>query len=159
MKLQLTVNGILTEVEIDPGEKLLDLLRREGYFGVKYGCGRGECGVCTVILDGQAVQSCITFAAQAHNKSVTTVEGIGQPNDLHPIQEAILNHGAAQCGYCTPGVVCSAKALLDENPDPTEEEVREALRGNLCRCTGYQKYVEAVLEAAEKMRQGSEDSR
>lgn len=157
--IQLTVNGIFKEVEIDPGEKLLELLRREGYFGVKYGCGRGECGVCTIILDGQAVQSCITFAAQAHNKSVTTVEGIGQPNKLHPIQEAILNHGAAQCGYCTPGIVCSAKGLLDENGNPTEEEVREALRGNLCRCTGYQKYVEAILDAAEKMRQGSGDSR
>ena len=159
MKIQLTINGIFKEVEIDPGERLFELLRREGYFGVKFGCGRGECGVCTVILDGQAVQSCITFAAQAHNKAVTTVEGIGQPRNLHPIQEAILNHGAVQCGYCTPGIVCSAKALLDENPDPKEEEVREALKGNLCRCTGYQKYVEAILDAAEKMRDRWGDSR
>lgn len=159
MKIQLTINGIFKEVEIDPGERLFELLRREGYFGVKFGCGRGECGVCTVILDGQAVQSCITFAAQARNKAVTTVEGIGQPRNLHPIQEAILNHGAVQCGYCTPGIVCSAKALLDENPDPKEEEVREALKGNLCRCTGYQKYVEAILDAAEKMRDRWGDSR
>ena len=155
MKIQLTINGIAAEVDIAPDEKLLDLLRREGYFGVKFGCGRGECGVCTVILDGRAIQSCIAFAAQAHGKSVTTVEGIGQPGKLHPIQEAILDHGAAQCGYCTPGIICSAKALLDENPKPSEEQVREALKGNLCRCTGYQKYVEAVLNAAEKMRKGS----
>jgi len=155
VKIQLTINGIAAEVDIAPDEKLLDLLRREGYFGVKFGCGRGECGVCTVILDGRAIQSCIAFAAQAHGKSVTTVEGIGQPGKLHPIQEAILDHGAAQCGYCTPGIICSAKALLDENPKPSEEQVREALKGNLCRCTGYQKYVEAVLNAAEKMRKGS----
>jgi len=159
MRIQLTINGIFKEVDIDPGERLLELLRREGYFGVKFGCGRGECGVCTVILDGQAVQSCITYAAQAHDKTVTTVEGIGQPHNLHPIQEAILDHGAVQCGYCTPGIICSAKALLDENPDPTEEEVREALKGNLCRCTGYQKYVEAILDAAEKMRDESGSSK
>lgn len=153
MKIQLIINGLPREVEISPDEKLLDLLRSEGYFGVKFGCGRGECGVCTVILDGRAVKSCITFAAQAHNRSVTTVEGIGQPNKLHPIQEAILDHGAAQCGYCTPGIICSAKALLDKNPHPTEDRVRDALKGNLCRCTGYQKYVEAILDAAERMRE------
>jgi aerobic-type carbon monoxide dehydrogenase small subunit (CoxS/CutS family) len=158
MKIQLTINGVAREVEIAPDEKLLDLLRREGYFGVKFGCGRGECGVCTVILDGRAIQSCIAFAAQAHGKSVTTVEGIGQPGKLHPIQEAILNHGAAQCGYCTPGVICSAKALLDENPRPSEEQVREALKGNLCRCTGYQKYVDAIMDAAERMRKDSRNT-
>lgn len=158
MKIQLTINGTAREMDIEPDEKLLDLLRREGYFGVKFGCGRGECGVCTVILDGHAIQSCITFAAQAHGKSVTTVEGIGRPGRLHPIQKAILDHGAAQCGYCTPGIVCSAKALLDENPNPTEDQVRDALKGNLCRCTGYQKYVEAVLDAAERIREGSGDA-
>lgn len=157
MRIKLTINGVSREVEVAPAEKLLDMLRREGYLGVKFGCGRGECGVCTVILDGKAVMSCITFAAQAHNKSVVTVEGIGLPGKLHLIQEAILDHGAAQCGYCTPGIVCSAKTLLDENPRPTEVQVREALKGNLCRCTGYQKYVEAVLDAAERLREISGD--
>jgi aerobic-type carbon monoxide dehydrogenase small subunit (CoxS/CutS family) len=152
MRIQLTINGSVKDVEISPDEKLLSMLRREGYLGVKFGCGRGECGVCTVIMDGLAVKSCITFAAQAHGKTVITVEGIGQPGRLHPIQEAILDHGAVQCGYCTSGIICSAKALLDENPDPTEAEVREALKGNLCRCTGYQKYVEAILDAAGRMK-------
>jgi len=155
VKIHVTINGVPTDVKVAPNEKLLDMLRRMGYYGVKFGCGRGECGVCTVILDGQAVMACLTFAAQAHNKSVITVEGIGQPGNLHLIQEAILDHGAAQCGYCTPGIVCSAKALLDENPHPTEVQVREALKGNLCRCTGYQKYVEAILDAAEKLRETS----
>ena len=152
MKITLTINGALREVEIAPDEKLLDVLRREGCPGVKYGCGRGECGTCTVILDGRAVKSCITFAAQADGRSVVTIEGIGRPGRLHPIQEAILDHGAVQCGYCTSGIICSAKALLDENPDPTEEEVRQAIKGNLCRCTGYEKYVAAILDAAGRMR-------
>lgn len=152
MKIRLTINGTPREAEIAPDEKLLDLLRREGCLGVKYGCGRGECGTCTVILDGRAVKSCITFAAQTDGRSVVTIEGIGRPGHLHPIQEAILDHGAVQCGYCTSGLICSAKALLDENPDPTEEEVRQAIKGNLCRCTGYEKYVAAILDAAGRMR-------
>lgn len=155
MTIQVTINGVTKKLDIAPGEKLLTVLRREGYLGVKFGCGRGECGVCTVILDGKAVQSCLTFAAQAHQKEVVTVEGIGQPGHLHPIQEAILDHGAVQCGYCTPGIVCLAKAFLDENPHPTEEQVRDALKGNLCRCTGYIKYVEAILDAAERLRAAS----
>lgn len=157
MKIQLTINGSPKTLEIEPNEKLLSLLRREGYLGVKFGCGRGECGVCTIILNGRAVKSCITFAAQAHDKSVVTIEGIGQTDKLHPIQEAILDHGAAQCGYCTPGLICSAKALLDENPHPTEGQILDALKGNLCRCTGYKQYVEAILDAAERMREGSRD--
>ena len=152
MKITLTINGFRREVEIAPDEKLLDLLRREGYLGVKEGCGRGECGACTVILDGRAVKSCITFAAQVDGRSVVTVEGIGRPGRLHPIQEAILDHGAVQCGYCTAGIICSAKALLDKNPDPSEEEVRQAIKGNLCRCTGYEKYVAAILDAAGRIR-------
>jgi len=152
VKIRLTINGTPREAEIAPDEKLLDLLRREGCLGVKYGCGRGECGTCTVILDGRAVKSCITFAAQTDGRSVVTIEGIGRPGHLHPIQEAILDHGAVQCGYCTSGLICSAKALLDENPDPTEEEVRQAIKGNLCRCTGYEKYVAAILDAAGRMR-------
>ena len=152
MKIELTINGSLRQVEIAAGEKLLDLLRREGCLGVKYGCGRGQCGTCTVILDGRAVKSCITFAAQADGRSVVTVEGIGRPGRLHPIQEAILDHGAVQCGYCASGIICSAKALLDRNPDPTEEQVRQAIKGNLCRCTGYEKYVAAILDAAGRLR-------
>jgi len=152
MKINLTINGQSRDLEIAPDEKLLTVLRREGWLGVKFGCGKGECGTCTVILDGKAVKSCLTFAAQAHRKAVTTVEGIGQPGHLHPIQEAILDHGAVQCGYCTSGIICSAKALLDENPRPSEAEVRAALKGNLCRCTGYQKYVEAILDAAQRIR-------
>jgi carbon-monoxide dehydrogenase small subunit len=155
MQIELTINGSPRQIEISADEKLLDVLRREGCLGVKFGCGRGECGTCTVILDGRAVKSCIMFAAQAHRRSVVTVEGIGRPGYLHPIQEAILDHGAAQCAYCAPGIICSAKALLDENPDPTEEQVRQALKGNLCRCTGYQKYVEAVLDAARRLRDHS----
>lgn len=151
MKINLAINGQSRELEIAADEKLLAVLRREGCLGVKFGCGRGECGACTVILDGQAVKSCLTFAAQAHGKSVITVEGIGQPGRLHPIQEAILDHGAVQCGYCTSGIICSAKALLDENPRPSEADVRAALKGNLCRCTGYQKYVEAILDAAQRI--------
>ena len=151
MKIKLTINGRPRELEIAADEKLLTVLRREGWLGVKFGCGKGECGACTVILDGKAVKSCLTFAAQAQGKSVTTVEGIGQPGHLHPIQEAILDHGAVQCGYCTSGIICSAKALLDENPRPNEAEVRAAIKGNLCRCTGYQKYVEAILDAARRI--------
>jgi aerobic-type carbon monoxide dehydrogenase small subunit (CoxS/CutS family) len=154
VKINVTINGSPKEIEISPHEKLLDVLRRQGYLGVKYGCGRGECGTCTVILDGRAVKSCITFAAQADGRSVVTVEGIGQPDHLHPIQEAILDHGASQCGYCTSGIICSAKALLDENPHPTEAEVRQALKGNLCRCTGYDKYVQAILDAAQRIERG-----
>jgi len=155
VKITLTIDGTPRQVEIAPGEKLLDLLRREGYLGVKYGCGRGECGACTVILDGRAVKSCITFAAQADGRSVLTVEGIGRPGRLHPIQEAILDHGAVQCGYCTAGIICSAKALLDENPDPSEDQVRQAIKGNLCRCTGYEKYIAAILDAAGRLRSQS----
>lgn len=156
MTIRLTINGAPAELDIAPEEKLLDVLRREGYLGVKFGCGRGECGVCTVLLDGQAVKSCITFAAQAHGKEVTTVEGIGRPGKLHPIQEAILDHGAAQCGYCTPGIVCLASSFLKENPDPTEEQIRDALKGNLCRCSGYQKYIDAILDAAQRIRRDAE---
>jgi len=152
VRIKLTINGLPREIDTAPDEKLLEVLRREGYLGVKFGCGRGECGTCTVILDGRAVKSCITFAAQAAGRSVVTVEGIGRPGHLHPIQEAILDHGAAQCAYCASGIICSAKALLDENPDPSEEEVRQAIKGNLCRCSGYEKYVAAILDAAQRMR-------
>ena len=149
----MTVNGETVEVAIEPAAMLIDVLRGElGLTGVKEACGRGECGACTVLLDGTAVTACLTPAMKAMNKEVLTIEGLGSPGKLHPIQEAFVEHGAVQCGFCTPGMILSAKALLDENPNPTEEEVRVGLSGNLCRCTGYVKIVEAVLAAGQKMR-------
>ena len=151
--LTMTVNGETAEVAIEASTMLLDVLRGElGLTGAKEACGQGDCGACTVLLDGKAVNSCITPAMKAMNKQVLTIEGLGSPGKLHPIQEAFIEHGAMQCGFCTPGMILSAKALLDENTNPTEEEVRVGLSGNLCRCTGYIKIIEAVLAAAEKMR-------
>ena len=151
--LTMTVNGETVEVAIEASAVLLDVLRDElGLTGAKEACGQGDCGACTVLLDGKAVNSCITPAMKAMKKEVLTIEGLGSLGKLHPIQEAFVEHGAVQCGFCTPGMILSTKALLDENPSPTEEEVRVGLSGNLCRCTGYVKIVEAVLAAAEKMR-------
>ena len=153
LQLVMTVNGETVEVAVEPAAMLLDVLRDElGLTGAKEACGRGECGACTVLLDGKAVTSCITPAMKAMNKEVWTIEGLGIPGKLHPIQEAFIEYGAVQCGFCTSGMIMSSKALLDENPEPTETEVRVGLSGNLCRCTGYVKIVEAVLAAAEKMR-------
>lgn len=148
MEIHLTVNEEAKEWTIAPGDLLLDVLRREGYFGVKRGCEGGECGACTVLVDGKAINSCLMFAAQADGRNVLTIEGVARGGQLDPIQEAFLDHGAVQCGFCTPGMVLSTKALLAANPDPTEEEVRDTLAGNFCRCTGYLKPVEAVLAAA-----------
>jgi len=150
MELRLTVNGQEKEWAIAPGELLLDVLRRQGYFGVKRGCESGECGACTVLLDGRPVNSCLIFAAHAEGSVVLTIEGVAAEGRLDPLQEAFLDHGAAQCGFCTPGMILSARALLDRHPDPTEDQVREALAGNFCRCTGYVKPVEAVLAVAAK---------
>ncbi|MBN1826197.1 MAG: (2Fe-2S)-binding protein [Candidatus Eisenbacteria bacterium] len=155
MDLHLTVNGDPVVFRIEPGDRLAGVLRREGYLGVKIGCGTGDCGSCTVLLNGDPVVSCLFLAAQAEGAEVTTVEGLARDGDLHPLQEAFLNEGAAQCGFCTPGILLTAKALLDRNPDPTEAEVRGALSGNLCRCTGYVNIVRAVLVAAERMRGGT----
>ncbi len=154
--LRMTVNGETVEVTVEPSAMLLDVLRGQlGLTGAKEACGQGDCGACTVLLDGKAVNSCITPAMKAMDSQVLTIEGLASPGKLHPIQEAFVKLGAIQCGYCTPGMVLSAKALLDENPDPIEKEVRVGLSGNLCRCTGYVKIVEAVLAAAEKMRQNT----
>ena len=150
--LTMTVNGETVEVVIEPSAMLIDVLRGKlGLIGVKEACGMGECGACTVLLDGKPVPSCITPAMKALNKDVLTIEGLGTPGKLHPIQEAFIDHGAVQCGFCTPGMILSAKALLDRNPLPDEEEVRVAISGNLCRCTGYVKIIEAVMAAALKM--------
>ncbi len=153
MLLSVMVNGVARQWTIAPGDLLLDVLRREGCFGVKRGCETGECGACTVLLNGRAVNSCLLFAAQAEGCDILTIEGLARGEELHPLQEAFLDHGAVQCGFCSPGMILAAKALLDRQPDPTEEQVREALAGNYCRCTGYRKPVEAVLAAARRGRE------
>ncbi len=144
--LTITVNEEVYELEVPANRTLLDVIREEcGLTGTKQGCGNGECGACTVLLDGEPVNACLVLALQANGKRVITVEGLSEGEKLHPIQEAFIAHGAIQCGFCTPGMVLSTKALLDKNPHPQELEIREALTGNLCRCTGYQKIVEAIL--------------
>jgi carbon-monoxide dehydrogenase small subunit len=148
MAVNLTVNGKSVEWAIAPGELLLDVLRRQGYFGVKRGCEKGECGACTVLVDGKPINSCLMFAPQAEGREILTIEGVAHEGTLDPLQEAFLDHGAVQCGFCTGGMVLSAKALLERHPHPSEDDVREALSGHLCRCTGYKKQVEAVLAAA-----------
>jgi carbon-monoxide dehydrogenase small subunit len=148
--ISFVLNGNRMEMEIDPVWTLLDLLR-EGLemTGTKYGCGNGECGACTVIVNGKAVNSCLFPAMEIDEASVTTIEGLAKPSgELHPLQTAFMEQGAVQCGYCTPGMILSAKALLDENPNPTEDEIRHALAGNFCRCTGYVQIVDAVKAAS-----------
>jgi aerobic-type carbon monoxide dehydrogenase small subunit (CoxS/CutS family) len=147
--LKLRVNGGDYEVFVEPYKTLQNVLREElNFTGVKEGCQDGNCGSCTVLVDGKAVKSCMMLAPQAKGKEILTIEGLAKDGQLHPLQQAFIDHFAVQCGYCTPGMILTAKALLDENPNPTEDEVREALHGNLCRCTGYIKIVEAVLAAA-----------
>ena len=143
------VNGEAVDFLCEPHQSLLEVLRMElGLTGAKEGCNNGNCGACNVILDGRLVNSCLVLAVETQGKSITTVEGISLPGGLHPLQQKFLEHAALQCGICTPGFIVSAKALLDHNPDPTEQEVRRWLAGNLCRCTGYDKIVRAVLAAA-----------
>lgn len=150
--ISLTVNGDRCEVAVEPRRTLLEVLREDlGLTGTKRGCGTGDCGACTVLLNGRAVNSCLVLAVDAHGKEVLTIEGLAEGNRLHPIQEAFLDHGGLQCGYCTPGMILSAKALLDENPRPTVEDVKTAIAGNLCRCTGYAKIVESIMAAADAL--------
>ena len=146
--IRVTVNGEARRWTVAPGDLLLDVLRREGFWGVKRGCETGECGACAVLVDGEPVNSCLMFAAQAEGRNLLTVEGVARGGQLDPIQEAFLDHGGVQCGYCTPAMVLCTRALLARSPHPTEAEVREALAGVFCRCTGYKKPVEAVLAAA-----------
>ncbi len=144
--IDLTVNRKKYELAVAPNMTLADMLRKElGLTGTKKGCDAGDCGSCTVILDGKAVNSCLVLAVQASGREILTIEGVGTDEGLHPIQKAFVEKGAIQCGFCSPGMILSAKALLDGNPKPTELEVRTAISGNLCRCTGYQKIVEAIL--------------
>jgi carbon-monoxide dehydrogenase small subunit len=153
MTISITVNGDLYERTVEPRLLLSDFLRHElGLTGTHVGCEHGVCGACTILLDGQPARSCLTFAVQAHGHEVTTVEGLGTPENLHPIQDAFREAHGAQCGFCTPGILLTLVPFLQENPDPGEPEIREVLAGNLCRCTGYQHIVDAVKLAAEKMR-------
>ena len=152
-EISIEFNGQKRSLEIEPNTLLLDLLRLEmGLTGTKEGCGEGVCGSCTVMVDGQLVRSCLTLAMQLDGKSITTVEGVGNAASLHPLQRKFLELGAVQCGFCTPGLIVTAKALLTSNPNPSEAEVRDAIRGNFCRCTGYVKIIEAILAAAAEMR-------
>ncbi|MBN1269262.1 MAG: (2Fe-2S)-binding protein [Kiritimatiellae bacterium] len=144
-RIAFTLNGEKREFEIDPDEKLLRLLRRAGCTGVKFGCGEGVCGACTVIMDGRAVYSCLLYAFQADGRDVWTIEGVGDFDNPHPFQKALVEEGAVQCGYCMPGMVMSAKALLDRTPGPSEAEMKEKMDGNMCRCTGYEK-IQAALK-------------
>ena len=156
--LTVTVNGEKMSVEVNPDLRLVDFLRDELQLtGTKIGCGKGECGACTVIMNGKAVTSCLVPVMRAEGAVIQTIEGVAQKGKLHPLQEEFINKGAIQCGFCTPGMIMSAKALLDHNNNPTREEIKEALGGNICRCTGYAKIEEAVLAAAARLREGGGD--
>ena len=149
-KIELVLNGQRRSFSVDSEETLLHVLREKAHLtGAKKGCDLGECGACTVIMDGHAVNSCCVFALEADGDSVETIEGLGTPEHLHPLQQAFIDAGAIQCGYCTPGMIMTAKALLDRNPHPTREEIHAAMSGNLCRCTGYTKIEAAIVAAAE----------
>jgi carbon-monoxide dehydrogenase small subunit len=151
--MKMTLNGSLIEAQPNPNETLLDFLRnRMRMTSVKKGCDVGECGTCTVLLDGKAVRSCLVLALQAENREILTLEGLEEGGKLHPIQEAFLEKYGFQCGYCTPGMILATKALLDGNADPSLEDIKEALEGNLCRCTGYEQIVESALRAVEIMK-------
>ena len=152
MKIEITVNGAKRVFDVEPQTLLLNLLRDEmDLTGTKYGCGIGECGACTVLLDGDAVLACMVLAVDADDRRVDTIEGLAEGGRLHPIQEAYLDEGAVQCGFCTPGFIMATKALLEENPSPSEAEIRDYLNGCICRCTGYVNIVKAVQAAAERM--------
>jgi carbon-monoxide dehydrogenase small subunit len=152
-KIHFTLNGQSHELNVQPWKTLLQVIREDlKLTGTKEGCGHGECGSCTVLMEGKTVNSCLVPAMEADNKEIITIEGLSEGETLHPIQEAFVNHSGMQCGFCTPGMIMSAKALLDSNPDPSEEEIREGIAGNFCRCTGYTKIIESISAAAEAMK-------
>jgi len=152
VKITLTVNGMERTVATDPQRSLLDVLREDlNVTGPKYGCGEGQCGACSVLLDGERVFSCITPAVSADGKKITTIDGLAEGDALHPVQQAFLDEGAMQCGYCTSGMIIAATALLKENPKPTDEQIIQGMNGNICRCNGYTKILKAVRRAAEKI--------
>ncbi len=151
-EIVLNVNRVNYKIEVEPQRTLVEVLRETlGLTGTKKSCNEGECGACTVLMDRKPVASCLVLAVDAQGKEILTIEGLSEGEKLHPVQEAFLKHGAIQCGFCTPGMVMSAKALLDENPSPTPAEVRRAISGNLCRCTGYQQIVDSILAASSAM--------
>jgi carbon-monoxide dehydrogenase small subunit len=151
--MRFNVNGVIYEEEIDHRRTLLEVLRENfGLLGTHKGCDEGQCGACTVLIDGKAVNSCLILAASVLGKKITTIEGLAQGEKLHPVQEAFVETGAIQCGFCSAGMIMITKAFLDKNPNPTEEEAKRAISGNLCRCTGYSQIIDAVMKAAEKMR-------
>lgn len=155
IEIEVTVNGVRHKLRVKPWDTLLDVIRDQlGLTGTKEGCGLGECGACTVIMDGKTVNSCLVLAPEADGKEITTIEGLAEDDKLHPIQEAFIECGGLQCGFCTPGMVISTKALLDENPNPSEEEIRRGIAGNFCRCTGYTKIFESIKLASQKLRGG-----
>ena len=158
-KIKLTVNGASYELTVKPWATLLEVLREDlGLTGAKEGCGLGECGACTVIMEGKTVNSCLVLAAEADDKNITTIEGLANGDELHPIQKAFDEQGGLQCGFCTPGMIISIKTLLDENPNPTEVEIRKAIAGNFCRCTGYTKIFESI-KAAIRDWKGNKDGK
>ena len=153
ISISLNVNGTLREIEVEPHELLLDVIRdRLGLTGAKRSCDVQVCGACTLLLDGRPVSSCTLLAFEARDREVLTIEGLAQNGKLHPLQEAFIEYGGLQCGFCTPGMILTAKTLLDENPNPTKEEIINFMQGNLCRCTGYKKIIESILAAAKKMK-------
>lgn len=153
--IELDINGERRQAAVEPWQSLLDVLREELLLtGTKKGCDEGDCGACTVILDGRAVTSCLVLAMAARGKAITTIEGLASGEELHPVQRAFLENGGVQCGFCTPGLIMNAVALLQENPDPSEKDIRYAIGGNLCRCTGYTKVVQAIQSAAQVLRGG-----
>lgn len=153
INIEFVLNGKKIKTSVVPNITLIEMLRYGiGLTGTKRACGRGECGSCTVLIDGKAMYSCILLAAQVNGREVTTIEGLGTAKSLHPLQQAFIDHSATQCGFCTPGMLLSAKALLDENPSPSEEDVKIAIAGNICRCTGYVRPIQAIIDAAVRMK-------
>jgi len=152
-QVKIEVNGETHQLLVKPSATLLDIIREDlGLTGAKEGCGEGECGACTVLMDGLAVNACLILAVEADGKQITTIEGLANGSELHPIQQAFVDIGGMQCGFCTPGMILSTKALLDKNQNPTDDEIKKGLEGNFCRCTGYTKIIESVRVAAQKMR-------
>lgn len=156
MRVSFTLNGVQTHADVPPGTSLMALLRGLGLASVKDGCGRGDCGSCAVLVDGRAVTACLLFAGQVEGRRVTTTEALATADGLHPLQQALLDAGGVQCGFCTPGILMAALDLLDREPAPTDDDIRTALTGNLCRCTGYVKIVEAVRDAAAALASGED---
>lgn len=157
-RIKFTLNGEPCEVQVKPWRTLLEMLREDlSLTGTKEGCGEGECGSCTVIMGGKTINSCLVLAVEADNQEILTIEGLAEGDVLHPIQEAFVKEAGMQCGFCTPGMIMSTKALLDKNPNPSEQEIREGIAGNFCRCTGYTKIIESI-QTASKMKKGVHDA-